>query len=312
MQDIQTTSKKITVIVPTLNRAKYLESFLRSLLQQNLKPEACVVIDQSDDDQTKNLFEKFDLGKIKKIYAHQKVKSLLKARNNGLDHCPGEDFICFFDDDIVLENDYLRKLSEVLNRDQTDRYAGCMGTMENIMPVRSLISRIFMLPHMGNGKFQMNGMPTFPHGSTQALETEFVSGGMTMYRSTVLKKYRYDEKMVGYGYGDDTDLCYRISRHYKFYYDPSAKLNQVEDVPGRDPGIKHRKGQLQNAYYLLEKNIGVNPKSLALLAWFYVGIILEDLTKLKRSAVLGDLIGIWNVICKKIDTVEGYQALKKI
>lgn len=302
---------KITIIVPTLNRAQFLNGFLNSLMRQTLKPTALVIVDQSDKNDTKELFQQSNLGTIQKIYVHQKIKSLLKARNNGLDHCPGEDYICFFDDDITMEPNYLEILAGKLEADKENKFAGAMGTMENIIFIQSILSRIFMLPHMGDGKFQINGMPTFPHWSKVALETEFVSGGMTMYRSAILREYRYDPNMIGYGYGDDIDLCFRISRKYKFIYEPSAKLQQVDDVPGRDPGTKHRKGQLQNAYYLMEKNQGITFKNLVLLSWFYLGVMIEDLIKLKRSAFVGDLIGIFNVITKRIDTVDGYQSLKK-
>ncbi len=301
---------KIAVIVPTLHRSLLLKNFLASLKTQTIQPSVCVIVDQSDNDKTKVLFQDTDLNKIEKVYIHQQERSLLKARNNGIRNCGDVDFICFFDDDVTLSPDYLEILVKILQNDLAKKYAGCMGTIDNIVNSKSFISKVFMLPHMGSGMFMPNGMPTFPHCNREASETEFVSGGMSMYRADILKSYMYDDKMVGYGYGDDIDLCYRITRKYKFYYEPKAKIHQVDDVPGRDPGIKHRKGQLQNIYYLTEKNIGLNFKTIILMLWTFIGFTLEDLVRLKRSAFLGDLLGIWNVLFKRIDTIEGYQKLK--
>ncbi|HRK02573.1 MAG TPA: hypothetical protein PLH57_07890, partial [Oligoflexia bacterium] len=74
--------------------------------------------------------------------------------------------------------------------------------------------------------------------------------------------------------------------------------------PGRDPGFKFRKQQIQNFYYLLRKNVGLTPKSISAFSWYCFGQLLDDSRNLRRSALKGCLAGIINVARGRLDSVR--------
>ena len=95
-------SNSVTVIIPTLNRPQLVKKCLDSVRQQTLQPAEIVIVDQSDNEDTKKLFESMDFPGVRKIHAQQKVKSLILARNRGLDEAGDTSYICFLDDDIQI------------------------------------------------------------------------------------------------------------------------------------------------------------------------------------------------------------------
>jgi len=301
----------LSIVIPTLNRPDYVKMCLESIREQTVDALECIVVDQSDNDKTRNLFNSFDLGGTEKKYVYQKTKSLIRARNNGLDHAAATEYLCFLDDDLKLLPDFFERLIARFELDTEKRFAGGMGTFNGRELNRARFNELFLMPHDGDGKFLPNGMPTFPHWRKEFCEVEFLSGGITMYRTDIIKKFRFDERMIGYGQGDDVDTSFRISRHYKMFFDPQARCYHDDHSPGRDPGLVHRKNQMQNAYYLLRKNIGINAKSVSALALFALGQSLDDLRNMRKGAFIGNFIALKNIAMGKLDSIEGYTRKNK-
>ena len=92
----------VSVIIPTLNRYKYLADVLKDLELQDYKNFEVIVIDQSDNF-NKRFYENFNLElKIK----HQKEKKLWKARNYAI-KLSKHDLLLFFDDDSRVDSDWI-------------------------------------------------------------------------------------------------------------------------------------------------------------------------------------------------------------
>jgi glycosyltransferase involved in cell wall biosynthesis len=297
----------VAVLMPTLNRPGNLKNFLDSLVKQTVLPERMVVIDQSDDDRTRQLFESYPLGSIEKVYVRQTEKSLIKARNNGLDHSGNTEFLCFFDDDIILLPNYFEIILQHFEKDVAKKYAGGMGTMQGPFPKDPLTFKIFRHSHHGDGKFMASKVATWPWKRNEFTEVEFLSGGLTFYRSEIIKKFRWDERLIGYGHGDDVDVSYRLSRQYKMFYEPAAVCIHNHVSSGRDNKRKHRQQWLQNMYYLHQKNGGFTLQSRLAYTWFVLGYFVYDFLSRSYSGVTGDMIGIYKVLTGKIDSVAGYR-----
>jgi glycosyltransferase involved in cell wall biosynthesis len=243
----------VAVLLPTLNRPDNVKNFLDSLLIQTQKPTKVVLVDQSDNDQTKKFFENYDLGKIEKVYFHQKEKSLTKARNNALRLSGDVDFVAFFDDDIILYEKYFEILLDVFKKDTQHQYAAGMGVFDPIPPSTPLLFKIFRHSHIGDGKFMVSKVATWPWHLKNFSEVEFVSGGLTFYRADIIKKHGFDGNLLGYGHGDDVDVSYRLSRKHKMFFEPKAQCIHNHAPAGRDNKYKHRMQWLQNMYYLHQK-----------------------------------------------------------
>ncbi len=261
-------------------------------------------MDQSDDTHSKTLFEEFALNGVIKTYLHQEIKSLILARNFGLNHVRDCEFSGFLDDDLELFPDFFEKLLAPFQNDPEFKLAAGMGTPVGETRKSDIFAQFFLQQHYGNGKFMPHGLPTFPYGLEHFTEVEFVAGGATLYRNEIIQKYRFDERLIGYGYGDDIDVSFRISRKYKNFFEPKARYKHDIGSPGRDPGFKFRKQQIQNFYYLLRKNVGLTPKSISAFSWYCFGQLLDDSRNLRRSALKGCLAGIINVARGRLDSVR--------
>ena len=73
-----------SIILATLNRSKEIEACLQSLENQIERDFEIIIVDQSEDDKTKHISEKFDNLNIK--YYNVPFKGLSKARNYGIKH----------------------------------------------------------------------------------------------------------------------------------------------------------------------------------------------------------------------------------
>ena len=90
-----TSFPKVSVIVPTYNRAGWLEETLRSVVSQTFKDFELIVVDDGSTDNTSKVMESFPDAKY---FTMRENSGVSKARNLGLDYAKGE-FICFLDSD---------------------------------------------------------------------------------------------------------------------------------------------------------------------------------------------------------------------
>lgn len=292
-----------SLLVPTLNRPDHLGRLLASIQIQTRTPDEIVVIDQSDDSRSRELFESWQAApQTKKVYLHRTVKSLILARNAGLDASGKVDLVAFLDDDLVLRPSFCEHIVTRFEMDTMGLYAGGMGTIAGSRKRFKPLQTLFMMPREGSGKFSRSGAPTFPHWKGSFSDTEFLSGGITFWRKEILMRHRFDERMVGYGYGDDVDVSYRISRKHRNFIEPLATCEHEDHAPGREQGFAYRRGWIQNFYYLAQKN-GI---SRFWFLWCALGHVLRDLICMDGPKLRGDLVALRNIARGEIDTVVGY------
>src|SRR3990172_13226391 len=96
---------KISVIIPTYNRAAYLAEALNSVISQTYKDFELIVVDDGSTDNTEEAVRRFTVD-IKYIY--QKNQGVSAARNRGISESGGE-FLSFLDSDDLWEKRKLEK-----------------------------------------------------------------------------------------------------------------------------------------------------------------------------------------------------------
>src|SRR5437763_3474379 len=90
--------QKVSVIIPTYNRAKLLAACLSSVLHQTHQNLEALVIDDGSTDETPALLQTLAKGDPRLRLLHQDHKGAQAARNLGFQMATGE-FINFLDDD---------------------------------------------------------------------------------------------------------------------------------------------------------------------------------------------------------------------
>lgn len=97
---------KVSVIVPTFNRAAEIAATLESTIAQTWQDWECIVIDDGSTDSTREIVEEFVKGDRRFRYLWQENSSASRARNRGIELARGE-FIAFLDSDDLMCPDKL-------------------------------------------------------------------------------------------------------------------------------------------------------------------------------------------------------------
>ena len=105
---------RISVMLPTYNRARFLRASLDSILSQTLAPFEVIVIDDGSTDETSEIIQRYG-DRVRYLPKLNEGKST--ALNLGLQHVRG-DYVWIMDDDDVALPDALERLVAPLEADQ--------------------------------------------------------------------------------------------------------------------------------------------------------------------------------------------------
>lgn len=273
-----------SIIICTRNRPADIIQVLNSIETQTEKPNEIIIVDSSDN-QLLNLpdfvnnFSAIKFPQTNLIYKHTEP-GLTYQRNIGVKAATC-DIIHFFDDDVVLENNYLQEMNKIFI--EHPQYAGGMGTIENIPANKKsfnlFLRKIFMLQRIyASGKFTLSGMPQHPYGTDKFKSVKVLAGGLTAYRSFIFKKHLFDENLKRYCYMEDCDFSARVSFEYPLFYNPKAKLKHFHSELARDRVEESRAMYIKNYSYLFFKNFYPRNKfKIFAYIWTITGLFAEGL-----------------------------------
>ena len=104
--------KLVSAIITTYNRLEHLKVALNSVQKQNYTNIEIIIVDGSDNGETKNYISKYD----NIIYAHSEINHPNVLRNLGI-QCSNGKFIAFLDDDDTWEIEKIKKQVECFESD---------------------------------------------------------------------------------------------------------------------------------------------------------------------------------------------------
>lgn len=234
-------------------------------------------------------------------YIHSTV-CLTAARNLGVKHSNG-DILFFFDDDVILDKNYIKEVIKVFRNDKDDSIAGVMGKITNIKahmsPLNTTLRHLFFLGYFGNGRLTSSGIATSVQHMNRITKTSSLSGCGMVYRRKVFREFLFDEnlgKHSGYCYREDLDFSYRVSRKYILVYTPFAKLQHLEAKTARANTILIKRQQIFNFHYLFKKNMPKHLTNLAAFCLSVIGLLLRSVIQKNAKETAGILRGILDVM----------------
>ena len=115
---ITTTKNKISIIIPTYNRANLITRSINSVINQTYNNIEILVIDDGSTDNTKNEIDKINDSRVRYIKL-RKNKGGSFARNIGIKKARGE-YISFQDSDDIFHKDKLEKQINNLIENKSD------------------------------------------------------------------------------------------------------------------------------------------------------------------------------------------------
>lgn len=311
-----------TLIVCTYMRSQALLKLLSSVKKQTVYPNHILIIDGSDDDDSKDLISqnKFENTTYYKVSAS--YKGLTKQRNFGISQLPeNTDVVCFLDDDVLLDPDYFKYLLEtykeypealavggyITNEVKWEHSDGKRnpekfyfdGWMRN-EPSRFKMRRKFgLLPDVDPGF-----MPTFSHGRSvgflpptgKVYPLEQIMGCAMSFKKTIFKDLKFSTYFEGYGLYEDADFSLRLAKKGKLYINTKAQLGHYHDGSGRPNRFKYGKMVIRNGWYVWRVKYS-NPDFKSRWKWHATALLLtlirltNVLTTKKRQEALTESLG---------------------
>jgi len=293
----------ISVIICTKDRPIELTRFVKSLNAQTLLPDQLVIVDASDNDNTRvHINEKDRVIKYAIRYV-QTAPGLTRQRNIGIREAKGK-YVFFFDDDVVLDSDYIRIIMETFSHLQGVQLGGLTGRIVNIEERpelwETILKMVFFLSDLGDGKIKLSGFPSL-RIDEKASYVGFLSGCNMVYPKAIFSEFMFDENLTGYSYMEDVDLSYRVSKKYRLYYQPKAKLKHLSTTYKSVDSRSLRRIMVRNHYYLFRKNLPKDLPHLFAFAMSIVGLLLYN------GLIMKDIlscIGIVEGLMKPLKAVE--------
>ncbi len=292
----------MTVIICTRNRLPDLLCMLTSLCSQTRYPDEVIIVDSSDapirdNEDFKKIGE--DLASSMTILYLHTQPGLTFQRNQGIKSARG-DVVYFFDDDVILEPTYLEKMQVIFENNPV--YLGGMGNIRPLghyrVSVNLLRALFFCQRNYSHGKFTFSGMSTHALGNQKFSEVQVLSGCCMAFRSLVFNQNLFDERLRFYGYMEDCDFSYRVSREGSLFFNPEAVVQHNESPLNRDKVVTNKAMFIANYSYLFYKNFYAKNR-LKLLAYFWtiLGLYLEAIFVARDSRwVKGYSKGLWHVL----------------
>ncbi len=282
-----------SVVICTLDRREDLKRCITSWLNQKPLPLEIIVVHGRPEGMLGEELQKLLAGTGVELCYLRMPPALVRQRNAGLRLAKG-DVVFFADDDAVYLDGYVRNILNVYQMDENGSIGGVQGTIDNyeVSPAERLgLSQLFMLPHLGDGKLQPSAWPAYYRPDQNLVQVEVFSGAAMSYRKEVLQEFQFDEAFTHYWVGDDFEMAYRVSRKFKLFQAPQARLLHFTSALGRDGARRQRKMHVVNHFYLRRKCFGSDWKSWFYWGWSEIGMFLVSMLALAAERSPAYLLG---------------------
>ena len=280
-----------SIVIPTKNRRDDVAELLKSILNQSTLPEEVIVVDDSEDDWTRELVANKRTGfrtkgvALNYLTGDDECKSISANRNKGAKNSSG-DIILFLDDDVVIDKDFIEQTLKVYCTFADAK--GVQGYIVNERPVSTFYNALnkvcFCFPRRFFEKDKCRAFPfSYPYPITRIIECEWLAGANSSYRREVFKQFSFDESLKGYSLCEDMDLSHRVRKRFpnSLYMSPHARLIHKNSVVARISGEAFTNILIAYSSYFFYKNVKQTLTNNLIFYWgVFVGrFILKVLTR---------------------------------
>jgi len=296
---------KISAIIPTKNRLQDLIVAFNSISKQSRPPDELIIVDQSSSPISQTIIASLRnslpaTSELNYIY-NTCISGLVEAKHVGVSHASG-DILCFFEDDIVLELDYIYEIE--LSFLNLASILGASGVVTNT-PVSSP-AYVFFHELFHRGLFKdprprvysniMRLNTKFLH--TNLISTNLLSGGLSSWKRHVFERVPFYLRS-GFHMLEDKDFSIRVCNEYGpcLFINPSARLTHNFAPAGRD-SVGRREMRKTQEYFIFYMKHRKGMRDTFCFLWLLLGLLFSSgfvsLNKLSLKPVIGIFLGIIN------------------
>ena len=203
----------VSIIIATRNRPKQIQSCLYSILNNSFQQFEILLVDQSTNEQTKNIVKKIQSTKIRYFRSDTKGKS--KGLNFLIQKAKHSIIACT-DDDCVVDKNWLKEISKFYVR--YPQAGGVFGNVLPYMPQRHRHEYCTSLVH--NSRISKQTDPYKEHWLSLGI------GNNMSFQKSVIEKEGAFKEWLGPGSlalnGEETDLIFRLlTKKYTLMTNPN-------------------------------------------------------------------------------------------
>lgn len=298
----------ISAVIPTKNRPADLPRAVESIRTQRRLPDELLIVDQSPDDASRSAVEtalRDSPLRTRLAYVHDSsIPGLVEAKAEAVRRARG-DIICFLEDDIVLEPDYLLHIERGFR--DCPEMLGCCGVPTNLPPLPRGYVRMFHFFHRGIFQDRRVGVYGATAGTGLPLiRSNFLSGGSSAYRRELFDAIPFDTAS-GFFLLEDVDFSSRAAQRFgeRFFINPNARLDHRMSPLNRHVLGARQRRKLREFVLFYKKRRHTNGAAAALLL-LLVGLLLEAgyqaVQARHPSPIIGYFLGLWDGIRWKLAT----------
>ena len=193
---------KVSIILPTYNRSRFLSETINSVLNQTYKDFELIIIDDGSNDNTRTLVEDYKDSRI--VYLYQSNQGPIKARNAGLRIAKSK-IIAFIDSDDPWYQDKLNIQMKIIKNKNLD---WCFSAVDEVNGDKTkarggVITSSFL-------KDVLLGRVNIPM-STIVIKKEF------LLKYSIFDNFYSKYKKYGFGLSEHQDLCIKMSLYGRGY-----------------------------------------------------------------------------------------------
>lgn len=282
----------LTAVIPTRNRPNDLSKAVVSILAQTRLPNELMIVDQSPGDESRSIVDALMSGdeRILLVYIHDpRISGLVDAKRVAAERAGG-DIVCFLEDDVILEPDYIEQIEQGF----ADRpeMVGCCGIITNPPHQSAAYVILFQLFHRGIFMDRRVGLyGRFSGRGNKLIASEMLSGGLSAWRRDVFKVVPFDVAN-GFHMFEDIDFSTRVARYFgpRLYVNPNARLEHHCSPVNREVLGPRQRRKLTEciAYYKKRRDW---PGATFALPWLLLGMLLEAVFQSYSARSLGPIQG---------------------
>lgn len=293
---------RTSVVIITKDRVRDLAECIGSIVAQTSRPDEVIIVDAGESPGIEQKIGKLLGGVSIRLKYFKERPDTCAQRNRGFKKATG-DVVFFFDDDTVLEEEYIENVLQVYDEEDADAVQGVFENRWTPGLLRRIFDRFFMLDAQTTGQTRVlpSGNFIVNNNPERLTQTIVFSGCCMSYKRKVLEEFSFDEKMGGgYSFKEDADFSYRVSRKYRLWVTPHAKLVHNVSSVGRISVRQLKRTIVRNNHYLFRKNFNQNLFQRMCFLWSTLGYLIlaliAALRQRRQDHLLGALEGIRDII----------------
>ena len=297
----------ISAVIPTRNRPVDLGKAVASIIGQKRLPETLIIVDQSEGNESVNSIKPLfaDESPIKLNYVHNPGISGLVEAKKVASEISDDDIVCFLEDDVVLEDEYLKNI-ELGFLDKEDML-GCSGVITN-QPYQSafyrFMHRIFFRGIFDDPRVQIFGQQNDAGDGSGLILCNVLSGGLSAWRREVFQRVPFDVDN-GFFMFEDIEFSTRVVKEYgrKLYVNTNARLEHHMAAANRDPHGYRQRRKLKEAVLFFKKRKDWPGAKIGIffsMLWWLAEATFQSVKSIRPGPIVGYWRGIFDGFATKL------------